>query len=65
MKNKQGQIIKKALRAIGMSQGELSRRLGVDPSHTSKVIGGTRNFGRRQIASVSDILGIPLAELVK
>ena len=65
MTKKQGPTIKNALRVRGMSQGELARRLGVTASHISKVIGGTRGFSKRQTLAVSEILGIPLVELMK
>lgn len=63
-KNRQGKAVLKAIRAAGMSQGEFSRRLGVSPSYTSRVIAGTRRFGITHIAAVSRILSVPLETLL-
>lgn len=57
-------MIARAIRAARMSQGEFSRKLGVAPSVTSRVINGERDFGLKYIAAIADILGLTLEELL-
>lgn len=49
----------------GISAYELSLRLGKDPSYISKVENGKVNVSLKMIIAISDILNIPITNLIK
>lgn len=50
----------RVLEERGMSARELARRVGVDQSYLSLVVGGRRAPSRKLMAAVSTELGLPL-----
>ena len=52
------------LRALGISQKELARRLGTSEAAVSKWVGGNHNFTLSTLARISDALGGPIISVV-
>jgi transcriptional regulator with XRE-family HTH domain len=63
-RKQQGKVISSAIRAAEISQGEFARRLGVSASYVSRVVNGRRTFGAKYIRAISELIQVPVEELL-
>ncbi len=60
-----GESLRKQRESQNLSQGELARRMGVDPSYISTLEGGRRNISIQSLAKIASVLEIPVFELLE
>ena len=48
-----------------MSQGDIAKKLGVDPSYVSKIERGIQNVSLKGIEKLAKIIGVSVGELMK
>lgn len=57
--------VKKIRLGKQMSQGDLAKRLGVDPSYISQIERGIGNMSLRKIERLAQALGVSIEDLIK
>ncbi len=60
-----GENIKKIRTKKGMSQGDISSKIGADRAYISGIENGKRNVTLSTVAKLSEALGVSIEELMK
>jgi transcriptional regulator with XRE-family HTH domain len=60
-----GQTVKETRLSKGMSQGNLAKKLSVDPSYISQIERGTGNMSLKRIEKLAKALEISISDLLK
>lgn len=59
-----GSDLKELLKAKGLSQATVARRMGIDPAHLSRLLKGERKWYDRTRRAFSMATGIPMTEVL-
>lgn len=58
-------LVKTVMRMLGVTNRELSRRLGINPSHLSRILNGQLELKVEHLLTISDALGLQPEELFR
>lgn len=59
-----GERLREARESIGLTQGELAERIGLERTQVVKIEGGQRHLNAMELYRISDTLGVPFAHFV-
>jgi transcriptional regulator with XRE-family HTH domain len=62
--NKLGELLKTRREALGLTQRELARKIGVEASHIAFIESGRRKPSLKLVARIADTLGVDRQELL-